>query len=79
MGTPPPLFTPRGRQHDLFLAIDLHGITCPQLASTAGLDGAIHPHIPPLDALLGLPTGTHEALPFEKLLQFHREERPGQR
>ncbi len=47
--------------HDL-ATIDLHGITQAQLASTAGFDGPIHPHVTALNPQLGLPSGAHQPL-----------------
>ena len=47
--------------HDL-AAIHLHGITQAQLATTAGFDRTIHPHVAALNPQLGLPSGANQPL-----------------
>lgn len=59
-------------EHDRFAAIHLHRVAAGQLATAAGLDQAVHPHITPLDALLGLAAAGHQPLPLEVLIQLHR-------
>jgi len=66
-------------QHQHLPSVDRHGITRGQLTAPPGLDRAIHGHVAALDALLGFTAGAHQALPFEELIQLHREGAPGQR
>ena len=51
-------------------AVDLDRITGCQLTTSAGLDGAIHPHITALNAQLGFATGAYQALIFKELVEF---------
>jgi hypothetical protein len=57
-----------GDQH--LAAVDGHHVTGGELAAAAGLDHVIHPHIAPLDALLGLAAAGGQGLPFEELIQL---------
>ena len=52
------------------LAADGHRIPQGQLATPPGFDAAVHLHITALDAQLGLPAGTHQALVLEELVEF---------
>lgn len=61
------------------MAVDGHRVARGQLAAAPGLDRAVHGHIATLDALLGLAAGADEALPFEELIQLHRQGAPGER
>ena len=51
-------------------AVDLDRITGCQLTTSAGLDGAIHPHITALNAQLGFTASARQALIFEELIEF---------
>ena len=51
-------------------AVDVDRITGGQLTAPTGFDGAIHPHITPLNAQLGFATGACKALVFEELVEF---------
>ncbi len=64
-----PSHAPRRREQQL-PAIDLHRITHRQLAAAPDLNGAIHAHIAPLDALLGFAAGGYQALILEELVEF---------
>ena len=54
------------------LTIQLHAVTRLELAAALGLLKAINPNFSPLDALLGLTTGEHQALPLEELIKANR-------
>lgn len=54
------------------LTIQLHAVTGLELAAALGLLKAIHAHFSPLDALLGLTTGEHQALPLKELIKANR-------
>lgn len=47
-----------------------HRVAGLESAAPAGFDRPIHPHIPPLDEELGLPTGAHQPLELEELGQL---------
>jgi len=51
-------------------AIDVDRITGGQLTTATGFDGAIHPHIPALNAQLGFAAGAYQALVFKELIEF---------
>ena len=54
------------------LTIQLHPVTGLELAAALRLLKAIHAHFSTLDALLGLTTGKHQALPLEELIKANR-------
>ena len=54
------------------LTIQLHAVTRLELAAALGLLKAIHAHFSTLDALPGLTTGEHQALPLEELIKANR-------
>ena len=51
-------------------AIDVDRITGGQLTTATGFNGAIHPHIPALNAQLGFAAGAYQALVFKELIEF---------
>ena len=51
-------------------AIDVDRITGGQLTTATGFDGAIHPHIPALNAQLGFAAGAYQAWVFKDLIEF---------
>jgi len=51
------------------LSAELDPIARLELAAPLGFLKAIHPCLAALDALLGLTTGEHQALPFEELIE----------
>ena len=59
-----------GPHKQQFTAVDLDRITGGQLTTAASFDGAIHPHIPALDAQLGFAAGASQALVFKELIEF---------
>ena len=60
---------PGPHKHQL-AAIDVDRITGGQLTTATGFDGAIHPHIPALNAQLGFAAGAYQALVFKELIEF---------
>ena len=61
----------RPGSHEQQLApVKVHRISGGQLTTAAGFDGAIHPHIPALDAQLGFAAGASQALVFKELIEF---------
>ena len=60
---------PGPHKHQL-AAIDVDRITGGQLTTATGFNGAIHPHIPALNAQLGFAAGAYQALVFKELIEF---------
>ena len=60
---------PGPHKHQL-AAIDVDRITGCQLTTATGFNGAIHPHIPALNAQLGFTAGAYQALVFKELIEF---------
>ena len=65
----------RAREHPL-AAIEEHHVARSQLPAAAQLQGSIHPHVPTLDAQLGLAAGGHQAMELQKLIELHRVPNP---
>jgi hypothetical protein len=59
-----------GSHEKQLAAVHIHRISRGQLATPPGFDGAIHPHITPLNAQLGFTSSAHQALVFEELVEF---------
>ena len=53
------------------MAVDGHGVSWGQVTTTAQLNGAVDADIAALDAQLGFAAGTHQALEFQELVEFH--------
>ena len=53
------------------MAVDFDRIPCSQLPPPPQLNAAVHPHIAPLDALLGLATALGQPLVLEELIELH--------
>ena len=60
---------PHVLRHHVDLTAELHPIAGLELAAALGFLKPIHPRLAALDALLGLPTGEHQPLPFKELIE----------